>query len=149
MHVYLTIRLCIVCRIPLRVKLTFSHIEGPMCIWMPPPPGDRVFWSFLSPPKIQIDAKPQIGDRVFKYAYHASRASAWIEARMKLAFSKNLVFPSGGDFPIPGLLGVDEVSVETAMDSESESSASQTSADMPTLASGDKPPVFEFRLRRR
>ncbi|KAI8106919.1 hypothetical protein M9434_001572 [Picochlorum sp. BPE23] len=133
-------------KIPLRVKLTFSHIEGPMCIWMPPPPGDRLFWSFLSPPKLQIDAKPQIGDRVFKYAYHASRASAWIEARMKLAFSKNLVFPSGGDFPIPGLLGVDHV--DACTDSESESSPSQSSAEMPSLGQ-EKPPVFEFRLRRR
>lgn len=145
MHVCIPTYL-VVCRIPLRVKLTFSHIEGPMCIWMPPPPGDRLFWSFLSPPKLQIDAKPQIGDRVFKYAYHASRASAWIEARMKLAFSKNLVFPSGGDFPIPGLLGVDHV--DACTDSESESSPSQSSAEMPNLGQ-EKPPVFEFRLRRR
>jgi len=93
--------------IPLRVKLTFSALEGPMCAWVMPPPSDRLFWSFLKPPKISISAKPQFGERVFKYAYHASRASAWIEARMKLSFQKNLVFPSGGDFRIPGLLSVE------------------------------------------
>lgn len=82
-----------------------------MCAWVPPPPGNRVFWSFLTPPKLKIDAKPRIGGRFLKYAYHASRASAWIEARMKLAFTKNMVFPSGGDFVIPLLLDIDDKNV--------------------------------------
>jgi len=89
---------------PLRVSLTFELLEGTMCVWMPPPPGDRLFWSFLSPPKLVLRASPEIGGRVLKYAYHASRASAWIQARMELAFRKNMVFPSGGDIPLPLLL---------------------------------------------
>lgn len=93
--------------LPLRIKLTFSNLQGPMCAWVLPPPSDRLFWSFLIPPKLSITATPEFGERVFKYAYHASRASAWIEARMKLAFRKNLVFPSGGDIRVPGLLSVE------------------------------------------
>ena len=82
-----------------------------MCAWVPPPPGNRIFWSFLTAPKLKIEAKPRIGGRFLKYAYHASRASAWIEARMKLAFTKNMVFPSGGDFIIPPFLGIDDPNV--------------------------------------
>jgi hypothetical protein len=65
----------------------------------------------LTPPNLKIEAKPRIGGRFLKYAYHASRASAWIEARMKLAFTKNMVFPSGGDFIIPPFLGIDDPNV--------------------------------------
>lgn len=90
--------------LPLRVSLTFSEIEGTMCVWIPPPPGNRLFWSFLSPPKLTLKATPQLGTRLLKYAYHAARASAWIQARMELAFRKNLVFPCGGDVPLPLLL---------------------------------------------
>ena len=90
--------------LPLRVSLTFSEIEATMCVWIPPPPGNRLFWSFLSPPKLTLKATPQLGTRLLKYAYHASRASAWIQARMELAFRKNLVFPCGGDVPLPLLL---------------------------------------------
>jgi hypothetical protein len=92
--------------LPLRVSLTFSVLEGTMCVWIPPPPGDRLFWSFLSPPKLELKATPQIGQRLIKYAYHASRASAWIQARLELAFRKNLVFPCGGDIALPLLLPV-------------------------------------------
>jgi hypothetical protein len=95
------------CRAPLRVALTFSELEGTMCVWVPPPPGDRLFWSFLAPPRLSLKARPQLGGRFLKYAYHASRASAWIQARMELAFQKNIVFPGGGDFPLPLLLGLD------------------------------------------
>jgi len=143
-------------KIPLRVQLTFSSLEGPMCLWIPPPPGDRVFWSFLTPPRLNIAATPQIGDRVFKYAYHASRASQWIEARMKLAFSKNLVFPSGGDFRIPGMLSVDKpimnregdnIQVEDTSDSSMDASpASSSSMPSPQMSPS---PFFELKLRRK
>lgn len=92
--------------LPLRVSLTFSVLEGTMCVWIPPPPGDRLFWSFLSPPKLSLKATPQIGQRLIKYAYHASRASAWIQARLELAFRKNLVFPCGGEIALPLLLPI-------------------------------------------
>ena len=78
-----------------------------MCVWMPPPPGDRLFWSFLEPPRLELRARPQIGGRLVKYAYHASRASAWIQSRMELSFKKNIVFPGGGDFVLPLLMPVD------------------------------------------
>jgi len=92
--------------LPLRVSLTFSVLEGTMCVWIPPPPGNRLFWSFLTPPKLCLNAKPEIGQRLIKYAYHASRASAWIQARLELAFRKNIVFPCGGDIALPLLLPV-------------------------------------------
>ena len=91
-------------KLPLRVSLTFSVLEGTICVWIPPPPGDRLFWSFLSPPKLSLTASPEIGGRLLKYAYHASRASAWIQARFELSFKKNLVFPGGGDIPLQLLL---------------------------------------------
>ena len=142
-------------KIPLRVQLTFSSLEGPMCVWIPPPPGDRVFWSFLTPPRLNIAATPQIGDRVFKYAYHASRASQWIEARMKLAFSKNLVFPSGGDFRIPGMLSVDmpimyregeSVEEDTSDGSLDATPASSSSMHRPEMSPS---PFFKLKLRRK
>lgn len=91
---------------PLRVSLTFEVLEGSICAWIPPPPGNRLFWSFLAPPRMVIKSKPQLGGRILKYAYHASRASAWIQARMELAFRRNMVFPCGGDIPLPLLLPI-------------------------------------------
>jgi len=138
--------------IPIRVKLTFSALEGPMCAWVMPPPGDRLFWSFLKSPKVSISAKPAFGERVFKYAYHASRASAWIEARMRLSFKKNLVFPSGGDFQIPGMFGVDHPSMpDTQMVPKEEESMQERDEEIMHDDLSSKPsssrPFFEMRFR--
>lgn len=128
-------------KIPLRVSLTFSLIEGQMCAWIPPPPGDRLFWAFLTPPNLKIKARPQVSGRFVKYAYHASRASQWIEARMKLAFTKNLVFPSGGDFPMPLLLSIDSPDADNPPHQEEPLPEDRDTAPSPSCPSSSSSPA--------
>lgn len=52
---------CLCRRIPLRLSLTFSLLEGTMCAWLPPPPGNRLFYSFVSPPTLELTARPEVG----------------------------------------------------------------------------------------
>jgi hypothetical protein len=47
-------------RIPLRLTLTFSLLEGTMCAWVPPPPGNRLFYAFVAPPHLELSAKPEV-----------------------------------------------------------------------------------------
>ena len=78
------------------MSLTFSVLEGRMCAWLPPPPGDRLFFSFLTPPHLELTARPEVGGRLLKYSYHIARASSWIEQRMRRAITRNMVFPGAG-----------------------------------------------------
>ena len=87
-------------RTPLQISLTFETLEGTIGAWIPPPPGDRLFWSFMSPPKLSVKATPKIGGRLLKYAVHASRVSSWLQKRMEISFRKNMVYPSGADIAI-------------------------------------------------
>lgn len=48
------------CRIPLRLSVTASLLEGTMVAWVPPPPGNRLFYSFVAPPKLELSAKPEV-----------------------------------------------------------------------------------------
>lgn len=48
------------CSIPLRLSLTFSLLEGTMCAWVPPPPGNRAFYSFVAPPRLELTARPEV-----------------------------------------------------------------------------------------
>ena len=92
---------------PLRISLSFEKLEGTMCAWIPPPPGNRIFWSFLQPPILIMKAKPEIGGRLLKYAVHASRVSSWLQKRMQISFKKNMVYPSGADIPLFLLLALE------------------------------------------
>jgi hypothetical protein len=52
------------CRMPLRLSLTFSLLEGTMCAWVPPPPGNRLFYAFVTPPHLELTARPEVGQSV-------------------------------------------------------------------------------------
>ncbi|KAL4449510.1 hypothetical protein ABPG77_007154 [Micractinium sp. CCAP 211/92] len=94
-------------RIPLRLSLTFSLLEGTMCAWVPPPPGNRAFYSFVAPPRLELTARPELAGRLLKYSYHVARVSHWIEQRMRAAITRNMVFPGGGDLVLLPLMALD------------------------------------------
>ena len=31
-----------------------------MVAWVPPPPGNRLFYSFVAPPRLELSAKPEV-----------------------------------------------------------------------------------------
>ena len=47
-------------RLQLRVSLRFTRLEGTVCAWVPPPPGDRLFYAFLSPPLLEMAGVPEV-----------------------------------------------------------------------------------------
>ncbi|PSC67060.1 testis-expressed sequence 2 -like, partial [Micractinium conductrix] len=94
-------------RIPLRLSLTFTALEGRMVAWIPPPPGNRLFYSFVAPPHLELSARPELAGRLLKYSYHIARVSNWVEQRMRAALTKTVVFPGGGDLLLPMLLSLD------------------------------------------
>jgi hypothetical protein len=49
-----------IARIPLRLSVTVSLLEGTMVAWVPPPPGNRLFYSFVAPPRLELSAKPEV-----------------------------------------------------------------------------------------
>lgn len=92
-------------KVHLSIKLEFTKLEGRVIVWVPPPPGTRLFFSFLNPPKLSVKGTPELAGRLLKYGYHVSRANAWLESQMRKALQKNMVFPGGADIVLPALLG--------------------------------------------
>ena len=45
----------------LRLSLNIKELEGPVYAWLPPPPGDRIWWSFVTPPRLVAEATPLVG----------------------------------------------------------------------------------------
>ncbi|GAB4822481.1 hypothetical protein N2152v2_009527 [Parachlorella kessleri] len=102
-------------RMPLRVSLTFSVLEATVLAWVPPPPGDRLFVSFLRPPRLVVQAKPELAGRLLKYSYHIAKVSSWIENLMRKALTKNMVFPGCSDFIMRGMLDLDSPHVADSL----------------------------------
>jgi hypothetical protein len=86
-------------RLVLNVEIT--SLDGTLSINLPPPPSDRLWYAFRSPPQMSIKAVPQVGDRSVAF----STVSDWIVQKIRLVLEKNLVLPNMDDIRIPVLGG--------------------------------------------
>jgi len=98
---------------PLRIKLTLTRLEGRAVVWIPPPPGNLLFFSFLTPPRLSVKGKPEVAGRLLRYGYHVSRANSWLESQMRKALQRSMVFPGGADIHIPSILGGDAGDIDS------------------------------------
>ncbi|VDP22715.1 unnamed protein product [Onchocerca flexuosa] len=76
-------------------------LEGLMTINIPPPPSDRLWYAFRTPPELSIRSVPQVGDRLVDM----STVSSWIENKLRLLLEKNLVCPNMDDLIVPVMSG--------------------------------------------
>lgn len=56
----LTVLTLLVYRMQLKLKLEVKSLKGPIYVWMPPPPGDRLWFSFVDPPQLVATATPLV-----------------------------------------------------------------------------------------
>lgn len=84
------------------LRVEVKSISGRLCINIPPPPSDRLWFGFRAtpePPRLRLKALPTVGD------YHISlqHVTGWLEKRLIREFHKVLVLPNMEDIVLPGL----------------------------------------------
>jgi hypothetical protein len=42
----------------LRIQVDIHSLQGTVCTWVPPPPNDRLWFGFITPPDLKADATP-------------------------------------------------------------------------------------------
>lgn len=48
----------------MRLSMDIKALRGPLVVWVPPPPGDRLWFSFLEPPQLQVTASPLVSNSI-------------------------------------------------------------------------------------
>ncbi|KAH0540968.1 testis-expressed protein 2 [Cotesia glomerata] len=81
----------------IRLMVSVSSIEGCLSINIPPPPSDRVWYGFKPIPKINLDARPAVGERAVNIGY----VTNWIKTKLLKEFDKIVVLPNMDDLVIP------------------------------------------------
>ncbi|XP_001604067.1 testis-expressed protein 2 [Nasonia vitripennis] len=81
----------------IRLMVSVSSIEGCLAVNIPPPPSDRLWYGFKPVPKINLSAKPAVGERAFNINY----VTKWIETKLLREFEKIVVIPNMDDLVIP------------------------------------------------
>ncbi|KAG7491627.1 hypothetical protein MATL_G00006010 [Megalops atlanticus] len=78
---------------PLLLTVEVQECRGTLAVNIPPPPTDRIWYGFRSPPHLELKARPKLGEREVTLAH----VTDWIEKKLDQEFQKIFVMPNMDD----------------------------------------------------
>ncbi|XP_069503397.1 testis-expressed protein 2-like [Ambystoma mexicanum] len=82
---------------PLLLTVEVQELEGTLAVNIPPPPTDRLWYSFRIPPRLELKVRPKLGEREVTFIH----VLEWIEKKLEHEFQKVLVMPNMDDLYLP------------------------------------------------
>uniref|UniRef100_H3D5T7 Testis expressed 2, like n=1 Tax=Tetraodon nigroviridis TaxID=99883 RepID=H3D5T7_TETNG len=82
---------------PLLLTVEVQELSGPLVINVPPPPTDRIWYSFSVPPKLDLHVRPKLGEREVTLCH----VTEWIEKKLQDEFQRVFVLPNMDDIYLP------------------------------------------------
>ncbi|XP_078135534.1 testis-expressed protein 2 [Sander vitreus] len=104
---------------PLLLTVEVQELSGALVVNIPPPPTDRIWYSFCVPPKLDLHVRPKLGEREVTFCH----VTEWIEKKLQDEFQKVFVLPNMDDIYIPLMhSGVDNPQASQPLSSQSQRS---------------------------
>ncbi|XP_053550376.1 testis-expressed protein 2-like [Bombina bombina] len=82
---------------PLLLTVEVQELEGTLVVNIPPPPTDSIWYSFRTPPRLEMKVRPKLGEREVTFIH----VTEWIEKKLQDEFQKVLVMPNMDDLYFP------------------------------------------------
>ncbi|XP_077939963.1 testis-expressed protein 2 isoform X2 [Gasterosteus aculeatus] len=82
---------------PLLLTVEVQELRGTLAVNIPPPPTDRIWYGFRSPPHLELKARPKLGEREVTLVH----VTDWIEKKLNQEFQKIFVMPNMDDLWLP------------------------------------------------
>ncbi|XP_061830338.1 uncharacterized protein [Nerophis lumbriciformis] len=94
---YIRKKIAQVSNVPLMLSVEVLELSGTLAINIPPPPTDRIWYSFQVPPKLDLHVRPMFGKREVTF----TQVTEWIERKLKCEFQNMFVMPNMNDVYVP------------------------------------------------
>uniref|UniRef100_A0A8C1JHR8 Testis expressed 2, like n=1 Tax=Cyprinus carpio TaxID=7962 RepID=A0A8C1JHR8_CYPCA len=82
---------------PILLAVEVQELSGTLAVNIPPPPTDRIWYSFCGPPKLDLRVRPKLGEREVTFCH----VTEWIEKKLQDEFQKVFVLPNMDDIYLP------------------------------------------------
>ncbi|XP_022077069.1 testis-expressed protein 2 isoform X1 [Acanthochromis polyacanthus] len=116
---------------PLLLTVEVQELSGTLVVNIPPPPTDRIWYSFCVPPKLDLHVCPKLGEREVTFCH----VTEWIEKKLQDEFQKVFVLPNMDDIYLPLMhSGLD--SPQASESQRSQSSSTESIERIPPEISG-------------
>ncbi|XP_031698104.1 testis-expressed protein 2 [Anarrhichthys ocellatus] len=108
---------------PLLLTVEVQELSGTLVVNIPPPPTDRIWYSFCVPPKLDLHVRPKLGEREVTFCH----VTEWIEKKLQDEFQKVFVLPNMDDIYLPLMhSGVDSPQASQHLATQSQRSHSSS-----------------------
>ncbi|XP_060748312.1 testis-expressed protein 2-like [Tachysurus vachellii] len=94
---YIKKKIAEVSNTPLLLSVEVLELSGTLAVNIPPPPTDRIWYSFCVPPRLDLRVKPMLGEREVTFTH----VTEWIEKKLQCEFQKIIVMPNMDDLYLP------------------------------------------------
>ncbi|XP_045895528.1 testis-expressed protein 2-like [Micropterus dolomieu] len=122
---YIRKKIAEVSNMPLMLSVEVLELSGTLAINIPPPPTDRIWYSFRVPPRLDLHVRPTLGEREVTLTH----VTEWIEKKLQCEFQKVFVMPNMDDLYLPLMTsGLDKppTSHQSSMHSSSHQSSMES-----------------------
>ncbi|XP_018610322.2 testis-expressed protein 2-like isoform X1 [Scleropages formosus] len=82
---------------PLLLTVEVRELSGVLTVNIPPPSTDRIWYSFCTPPQLDLRVRPMLGEREVTFTH----VTEWIEKKLQREFQKVFVMPNMDDLYVP------------------------------------------------
>ncbi|XP_034716305.1 testis-expressed protein 2 [Etheostoma cragini] len=124
---------------PLLLTVEVQELSGALVVNIPPPPTDRIWYSFCVPPKLDLHVRPKLGEREVTFCH----VTEWIEKKLQDEFQKVFVLPNMDDIYIPLMhSGVDSPQASQPLSTQSrrsQNSSTESIERIPPEVPGAEP----------
>ncbi|XP_059204697.1 testis-expressed protein 2-like [Centropristis striata] len=94
---YIRKKIAEVSNMPLMLSVEVLELSGTLAVNIPPPPTDRIWYSFRVTPRLDLHVRPTLGEREVTFTH----VTEWIEKKLQCEFQKVLVMPNMDDLYLP------------------------------------------------
>ncbi|KAL2101117.1 hypothetical protein ACEWY4_002878 [Coilia grayii] len=94
---YIKKKIAEVSNTPLLLTVEVLELSGTLAVNIPPPPTDRIWYSFRQPPRLDLRVRPMLGEREVTFTH----VTEWIERKIQCEFQKVFVMPNMDDLYLP------------------------------------------------
>ena len=108
-----------IAKVPLSMTIRVKRLAGTVRVWIPPPPGDRLWFGFIGEPEMAMEASPSLGQLGIRWHGLAEKVSEIITAHLQREIRAALVLPNAGNTflePLDAYDDVPEISVRDLLE---------------------------------
>ncbi|OUS43619.1 putative integral membrane protein conserved region-domain-containing protein, partial [Ostreococcus tauri] len=125
---------------PLRFTLTLKKCQGVLRLWIPPPPGDRLWWGLMREPDVDLEIIPELGETSISHEGVLTRVSQFLRNQFVGEMHNQLLIPHCVAEPWKELrpfVDLIELSVEEALVAPTTTKAAAAAEDAAAAAEDD------------